>query len=74
MDYIQAQEMCICGMCPSFYSCGEKLAFCMPEGGSSRCIKVESGCVCPGCELQEEMHFGHEYYCIRGNEKALQGK
>lgn len=74
MNWNQAQDACICGMCPSYYSCGENIAFCMPEGGTSKCIKVENGCVCPGCPVQAEMHFTHEYYCTRGNENKLSGK
>ncbi len=28
-------------MCPSYFDCGEKLAFCMWEEGKSICIKSE---------------------------------
>jgi hypothetical protein len=71
MNWELAQEACICGACPTFYSCGEKMAFCMPEAQTSQCIKVESGCICTGCPVQEEMGFKHEFYCTRGNESAL---
>ncbi len=74
MNYDDAQRACICGACPSYVDCGEKLAFCMPEGGVSRCIKTEAGCICPGCPVQSEMDFQHEYYCTRGNEARLTGR
>ena len=71
MNWGQAQEACICGMCPTYVSCGEKIAFCMPESPTSKCIRVEAGCVCPGCPVQDEMGFKHELYCTRGNEQKL---
>ena len=73
MDYIQAQESCICGECPTYYACGENLAFCMPEARKSHCIRIENGCICPGCPVQDEMKFKHELYCTRGNELELAG-
>jgi hypothetical protein len=73
MDWEQAQDACICEGCPTYYACGEKIAFCMPEARKSQCIKIESGCICPGCPVQEEMNFKHELYCTRGNELELAG-
>ena len=73
MDQNQAQDACTCRMCPTYYACGEKIAFCMPEARKSQCIKIESGCICPGCPVQEEMNFKHEFYCVRGNELELGG-
>jgi hypothetical protein len=73
MDWDQAQKACICGECPTYYSCGEKIAFCMPEARKSQCINSEYGCICPGCPVQEEMNFTHEFYCTRGNEAKLTG-
>ena len=67
MDWSRAQKKCICAGCPSYYNCGEKIAYCMPEAGKSQCIKVENGCICPGCPVYEEMGFRNLYYCIRGN-------
>jgi hypothetical protein len=43
----------------------------MPEGGKSKCITIESGCLCPGCPVQEQMNFQHDYYCTKGAEKEL---
>ena len=74
MDWTQAQNICICEMCPTYYSCGEKLAFCMPEAIKSQCIKLESGCICPGCPVQKEKNFTHQFYCIKGNELEIAGK
>jgi hypothetical protein len=71
MDWKQAQENCICKMCPSYFNCGEQIAYCMQDAAISKCIKTESGCICPGCPVWEEMHFQNNYYCIRGNEKLL---
>jgi hypothetical protein len=71
MDWMQAQKECICGMCPSYFDCGEKLAFCMSEASISQCIKRENGCICPGCPVQGQMNFQHNYYCIKGNENLL---
>ena len=73
MNWDEAQNQCICGMCPSYNFCDEKIAFCMPESPVSKCIKVESGCLCPGCPVQEELKFTHEFYCTRGNERSLAG-
>jgi len=64
------QKRCICKMCPSYLDCGEPLAYCLPEYGSSKCITVKSGCVCPGCPIYEEKGFSKEYYCIPGNEES----
>lgn len=68
MDWNQSQDACICTVCPSYYSCGEDLAFCMPQAQISKCITVENGCLCPACPVREEMHFNHDFYCTRGNE------
>ena len=74
MDWKQAQEACICTECPSYFACGEKIAYCMPQGGKSRCIKTENGCICPGCPVGQQMGFQHDYYCIQGNEEQQAGK
>jgi hypothetical protein len=65
------QKKCICKMCPTYVSCGESLAFCIPENGSSRCIKIMSGCVCPGCPVYAEKGFSKDYYCIPGNREDV---
>ena len=70
MDWEQAQGLCICPGCPSYFNCGEKIAYCMPQAGKSKCIKMEQGCICPGCPIWEQMHFQYNYYCIKGNEKG----
>lgn len=65
MERDEAIRNCICGMCPSYFDCGEPLAFCM--GGKSRCIRNESGCLCPGCPIQEQLGFRGDFYCTRGS-------
>jgi 3-oxosteroid 1-dehydrogenase len=69
----EADGLCICRRCPSFFDCGEKLAYCVPEGGKSKCITVERGCVCPGCPVQVQMHYQQVYYCTRGSAEQLAG-
>jgi hypothetical protein len=71
MDQEQASKICICGSCPSYFNCGEKLAFCLCESGKSKCMKSEVGCICPGCPVQQELGFQKIYYCTRGSEKVL---
>jgi uncharacterized protein DUF2769 len=72
MERIQAEAECVCRMCPTYFDCGEPLAFCTWPQGKSRCIVVEQGCICPGCPVYVESEFASEgYYCVRGPEKAL---
>ena len=71
MNIEEAERICICRMCPSYFDCGEKLAFCLWESGVSKCIKTESGCICPGCPVLQQLGLLHEYYCTRGSEKNL---
>ena len=70
MDNIkELQEKCICRMCPSYRNCGEPIAFCLPEVESSKCIAAKSGCMCPGCPVQEIKGYTGSYYCIPGQSK-----
>lgn len=71
MNQEQASKICICGSCPSYFNCGENLAFCLWESGKSKCISSEVGCICPGCPVQQELGFQKIYYCTRGSEKVL---
>ena len=64
MDKKEAQKYCICGGCPSFVDCKEKVAFCF--FGKSKCIKIEKGCLCGGCPIHDKMKFKKIYYCKRG--------
>lgn len=66
MDRDKAQKACVCRMCPTYFDCGEQVAFCLMQSGKSKCINAESGCTCPGCPVQSEMRFRHDYYCIYG--------
>jgi hypothetical protein len=68
MNQEQASKICICGSCPSYFNCGEKLAFCLWQSGKSKCIISEVGCICPGCPVQQELGYQKIYYCTRGNE------
>lgn len=63
------QKKCICKMCPTYVNCGEALAYCLPENGSSKCITVKSACVCPGCPVYAIKGFTKDFYCIPGNEE-----
>jgi hypothetical protein len=68
MDRKKGIEICLCGMCPSYVECKEEIAFCLAATGKSVCIKVEDGCLCPGCPVTEKEGFQHVYYCTRGSE------
>ena len=74
MDRNKALTLCVCRMCPSYFDCGEPLAFCLAESGKSQCITTERGCMCPGCPVQTEMRLKHDYYCIYGPEKKQSQK
>jgi hypothetical protein len=67
-------SMCICPSCPSWVECGEKGGYCFPTIGRSDCINEESGCICGGCPVTEEMGLTNVYYCTRGSEKEQLGK
>jgi hypothetical protein len=67
MEREEAVNKCICSMCPSYFDCGELLAFCL--AGKSKCIRNESGCICPGCPVQGQMQFNDSFYCTRGSAK-----
>lgn len=68
MDIKEAIKLCICGMCPTYVECKEEIAFCLSMVGISKRIKIEKGCLCPGCPVHEKMGLKRVYYCIRGNE------
>ena len=68
MERNKALAICVCRMCPTYFDCGEEVAFCLAESGKSRCITIERSCICPGCPVQMEMHFKHDYYCIYSTE------
>jgi hypothetical protein len=72
MERNEAVRLCMCRMCPSFVDCKEEISFCMAVNSRSRCITKESGCLCPGCPVQDREGFSHVYYCIRGSEKEQQ--
>ncbi len=71
MNKDQGSKECICRMCPTYFDCGEKLAFCLGDGGKSKCILVERGCICPGCPVQAKTLFQHVYYCTLGSESVI---
>ncbi|VVB75050.1 Uncharacterised protein [Candidatus Tiddalikarchaeum anstoanum] len=71
IDVSKAKKLCICKNCPSYFECGEKLAYCFL--GKSKCIKQEVGCICPGCPVEKEINSTKEYYCTRGSNKELSG-
>ena len=67
----EAEKSCLCKGCPSYFNCGEKIAYCVDEGGKSNCIKNKAGCVCPGCPVQVKLNYTDVYYCIDGSEKEI---
>jgi hypothetical protein len=70
MKQEKAAAICICESCPSYFNCGEKLAFCLWGSGKSKCIISEVGCICPGCPVQPELSHQKIYYCTKGNENV----
>jgi hypothetical protein len=70
MNQEQAEKICICQSCPTYFNCGEKIAFCLSVSGKSKCIISEMGCICPGCPVQQELGFDKIYYCIRGSNNS----
>ncbi|HEY5112801.1 MAG TPA: DUF2769 domain-containing protein [Coriobacteriia bacterium] len=73
MDLQEAADLCTCPECPSYFDCGESLAFCLYQEGKSSCIQVERGCICPGCPVYAAEDLKFHFYCTRGSEKALAG-
>jgi hypothetical protein len=73
MDKGKAGSMCICSGCPTYFDCGEPLAFCFYEKGASGCITVNRGCICPGCPVYSEAGLQFDSYCISGSETAQKG-
>ncbi len=74
MSRPEAQKICICGKCPTWFACGESWAYCLMESGKSKCITVEKGCDCPACPVQDQLGFTNEYYCIKGSNQAQTGQ
>lgn len=68
MDRNEAIVLCVCRMCPSYRDCKEEIAFCLVQAGKSACINEETGCLCPGCPVQDREGYQHVYYCTRGSE------
>lgn len=71
MDFDEAEQVCICAGCPTYFDCSEPLAFCLYEDTKSSCITVELGCICPSCPVQKANGFQRALYCTRGSAKAL---
>ncbi|MDD1770736.1 MAG: DUF2769 domain-containing protein [Methanomassiliicoccales archaeon] len=66
-------EKCVCPGCPTYNSCAgdkDERVYCF-AGKSASCVKESdmSGCICPGCLVQEEFKFEKMYYCIYGSAK-----
>jgi hypothetical protein len=71
MEKDNGAKDCLCPMCPTYFDCGEPLAFCLGAGGKSDCIVVDSGCICPGCPVQGQTGYQHVYYCTLGSEAVI---
>jgi hypothetical protein len=69
MDSSQAQGQCICPDCPTYFDCGEPLAFCLYE----QCIRIERGCICPGCPVYVAGSMEFDLYCTRESERVQAG-
>lgn len=76
MDREAANARCICDKCPTYFDCGEPLAFCFYDEGASACITVERGCICPGCPVYRTSNFTLDFYCVQGGERkqAINGR
>lgn len=67
----EAGPLCACKHCPTYFDCGEPLAFCLFDGdATSKCITVERGCICPGCTVYRELQFDLDFYCTKGSEDS----
>ncbi|KTB48915.1 DUF2769 domain-containing protein [Dehalogenimonas alkenigignens] len=69
MEPSDAENICLCRICPSYVECGEPTAFCLGTN-PSKCINAEAGCLCLGCPLWVKKAFRHVYFCTRGAEIA----
>jgi hypothetical protein len=63
------EAFCICKKCSSFIACKEKIGYCHPKIGKSKCIKIERGCICGACPIHEKYMLKSGYYCTRGGDK-----
>lgn len=70
----EAESLCVCRSCPTYFNCDEPLAFCFYDEGASGCISVKRGCICPGCPVYRESGFELDFYCTEGNEKVQKGQ
>lgn len=70
MDRDAANALCVCRRCPTYFDCGEPLAFCFYDEGASTCITVERGCICPGCPVYRTSKFAFDFYCTEGGERG----
>jgi hypothetical protein len=72
---VMIEEMrarCICPTCPTYTDCAKnnnELLFC-DMGYSYMCIKFEVECLCPTCPVHDDLKMKHNFYCMRGAEKA----
>ena len=69
MSADETSVMCICRTCPSWVECKEKVGYCHPKIGRSKCIKNENGCICGGCPVHSRMKYTSHYFCTRGTEQ-----
>ncbi|NJD77055.1 MAG: DUF2769 domain-containing protein [Candidatus Methanoperedens sp.] len=62
----ELNKICICRNCPTYVGTGEnKLTFCAI--GKSTIIKIDRGCLCPGCPVQKAMALRWDRYCLKGS-------
>jgi hypothetical protein len=65
-------DLCICPDCPMYNQCAKENyegLYCIL--GLSKCNLEEDDCICPECEVAEDMELKNDLFCIKGSEKEL---
>jgi hypothetical protein len=64
------KNACACPLCPSYTGCAknsQESLFCA-FGASFHCITQDKGCICPGCDVVEQVGLTKDRYCMKGAE------
>ncbi|WP_321423252.1 DUF2769 domain-containing protein [uncultured Methanobacterium sp.] len=65
-------DLCICPDCPMYNQCTQEKyegLYCIL--GKSECNLEEDDCICPECEVAENMELKNDLFCLNGSEKEL---